>query len=140
MFCGGIDLMSQHVDLTCVSQTWQSNSILSCTTCTNLVAPLTVDWSAKPGLNHEHVCSLFSRGSQQQWTRHTRVRPRSRHVRLNCLLISINLSAGKNFLCDEHVAHSVFSHGCVVQNIGFDSFIDDLSSVDRSVVGGSAYR
>ena len=43
-------------------------------------------------------------------------------------------------MCDEHVAHSVFSHGCVVQNIGFDSFIDDLSSVDRSVVGGSAYR
>ena len=49
------------------------------------------------------------------------------------LLISMNLSAGE-FLCSEHVAHSVFSHGCVVQNIGFDSFIDDLSSVERSVV------
>ena len=46
VFCGGIDLMSQHVDLTCVSQTWQSNSILSCT---NLVVPLTVDLSVKPG-------------------------------------------------------------------------------------------
>ena len=34
-------------------------------------------------------------------------------------------------MCSGHVAHSVFSHGCVVQNIGFDSFIDDLSTVDR---------
>ena len=58
----------------------------------------------------------------------------SRLVRLNFfLLISINHSAGE-FLCSEHVVHSVFSHGCVVQNIGFDSFIHDLSSVDRSVV------
>ena len=41
--------------------------------------------------------------------------------------MSINLSAGK-FSCDEHVAHSVISHGCVVQNIGFDSFIDDTEA------------
>ena len=34
-------------------------------------------------LNHEHVCSLslFSRNSQQQWTRHTRVR----HGRDSCV-------------------------------------------------------
>ena len=31
---------------TCVSQTWQSNAILSCT---NFVAPLTVDLRVKPG-------------------------------------------------------------------------------------------
>ena len=34
-------------------------------------------------------------------------------------------------MCSEHVAHSFFSHDCVVQNIGFDSFTDDLTSVDR---------
>ena len=124
--------MSQHVDLTCDSQTWQSNSILSCTTCTNFVASLTVDLSVKPGSStmNMFVLSHLSKLSVTVDT-HTR----STLVCLKFfLLISINLSAGEFFLCSEHVAHSVFSHDCVVQNIGFDSFIYDLSSVDRSVV------
>ena len=132
MFCGGINLMSQHVDLTCVSQTWQSNSILSCTTCTNFVASLTVDLSVKPGSStmNMFVLSLLSKLSVTVDT-HTR-------STLVCLKFFVDIHKSFSrfffFLCREHVAHSVFSHDCVVQNIGFDSFIDDLSSVDRSVV------
>ena len=78
------------------------------------------------------VLSLLSKVTTTVDTAYTG-ETRLRLVCLNFLLISINLSAGE-FLCGEHFSHSVFSHGCVVQNVGFDSFIDDLSSVDRSLV------
>ena len=51
-------------------------------------------------LNHEHVCSLslFSRNSQQQWTRHTRVR----HGRALCVLnffVRIHESFSRRIFC-----------------------------------------
>ena len=89
--------MSQHVDLTCVSQTWQNTSILSCTTCTNLVAPLTVDLSVKPGSRtmDMFVLSLFSRNSQTTMDIAYTGKTRSRLVCLKFFFVDIHKSFGR---------------------------------------------
>ena len=56
-------------------------------------------------------------------------RHRSHVATRRCHMRESNM--GKQF---HPVMHNIRKPCCVVQNIGFDSFIDDLSSVDRSVV------
>ena len=105
--------MSQHVDLTCVSQTWQCNYILSYTTCTNLVVLLTVDLSVKPGSRtlSTSVLSLLSKLDTVTGNIAYTGKTRSRHVCLEVLnsVMSLNLSADKFVLCSEYVANTVHS-------------------------------